>query len=67
MLALDFLIRLGASADRVFGSIGRDYDAAAQLAVDLHRNLNLIFFGQGGIVLRPRRAQQNSLFAQHFP
>ena len=38
-----------------------------QLAVDLHRNLDLVFLRQFRIALRPRRAQHSALLAQLLP
>src|ERR1700694_849585 len=62
-------LRFGQSAlaDNILWRVCRHDNAAAQLAVDLHRDFDLVFFRQRGIVLRPGGAQQASLFTQPFP
>ena len=51
----------------LLGRIGGYEDASAQLAVDLHRDLDLFFFGERGVILRPWCMQETSLLSQHLP
>jgi hypothetical protein len=53
--------------DLIFGGARRDHHQAAQLAVDLHRNFDLILRRQRRIVLRPRSFQQIAGLAGHLP
>src|SRR5438552_8711162 len=62
-----FFIPERAGENEFFGRIGGHDNAAAQLAIDLHRNLDLFFLGEHGVVLWPWSLQQISLFTEHFP
>ena len=54
----DLFVGEGQGAHGFFVGVGGDGDARLDLAVDLDRDLDLFFFRQLGIVLRPGRAQQ---------
>src|SRR5580704_6765227 len=65
--SFDLWISQGSLANDVFrGTRGHDH-YTTQLAVDLHRDFNLIFFCQHRIIFRPGRFEQTFLLAQHFP
>ncbi len=60
---LDFFIRESLFDDGVFRCIRRRNNPAAQLAVDLHGNFNLLFLCQLRHVFRPTGAEQAFLLA----
>src|SRR5271168_1692736 len=64
---LHFLIGERALDDEIFGCIGGHDHAAAQLAIDLHRNFQFFFFGKLRVIFWPRRFEQVSLFTEHLP
>src|SRR5271155_230123 len=64
---LHFLIGERTLDDEVLSSVSRHNNAAAQLAVDLHWNLQFFFLGESSIVLWPGSLEQVSLFPEHLP
>src|SRR5437588_6287750 len=53
--------------DFIVGGAGRNYYLAAQFAIHLHRNLDLVFFRERGIVSRPWSLQQIRTLAHLLP
>src|SRR5262249_21931905 len=47
--------------------IGRDDDPSAQLAVDLHRDLDFVVLQQRGVVARPRLERECLAVSEDFP
>src|SRR5215472_11153785 len=64
---LDLLVGECGGLDDVVCRAGGDADDIDELAVDLHRDLEFVFFREGGIALGPGGAEDSAFAAELFP